>query len=121
MAATRRVAGGPATSIWPSSLTPPSSSPSALAPRPAETPVVGYVRSSKHLHDVSCEAQAEQIRRSVQSTERLVSLPAGPQGIFEASGHKIAVAIITPSGTADRSRRGNGNNKWQQAAEPNPR
>jgi site-specific DNA recombinase len=64
-------------------MTPPSSSPSALAPRPAETPVVGYVRSSKDLHDVSCEAQAEQIRRSVQPTERLVSLPVAPQGIFE--------------------------------------
>jgi Resolvase, N terminal domain/Recombinase/Recombinase zinc beta ribbon domain len=64
-------------------MTPPSSSPSALAPRPADTPVVGYVRSSKDAHDVSCEAQAEQIRRSVQLTERLVSLPAAPQGIFE--------------------------------------
>ena len=64
-------------------MTPASSSPSALAPRPAETPVVGYVRSSKDAHDVSCEAQAEQIRRSVQRTERLVSLPAAPQGIFE--------------------------------------
>ena len=52
-------------------------------PRPAEIPVVGYVRSSKDLHDVSCEAQAEQIRRSVQPTERLISLPSAPRGICE--------------------------------------
>ncbi len=64
-------------------MTRPSSSPSTLALRPADTPVVGYVRSSKDAHDVSCEAQAEQIRRSVQPSERLVSLPAALQGIFE--------------------------------------
>jgi len=35
-------------------------------------PVVGYVRSSKDLHDVSCEAQAERIRQAIPSDERLV-------------------------------------------------
>ena len=63
-------------------MTTRSSSPSA-AGRPADTSVVGYVRSSKDAHDVSCEAQAEQIRRALPAGERLVCLPGAPTGIFE--------------------------------------
>ncbi len=48
-----------------------SSSSSSPPPNP-EIPVVAYVRSSKDLHDVSCEAQAERIRQAIPSGERLV-------------------------------------------------
>ena len=64
-------------------MTPPSSNPSAALARPAEIPVVGYVRSSKDLHDVSCEAQAEQLLKAIQPGERFVSLSNAPRGIFE--------------------------------------
>src|SRR5262245_30331771 len=62
-------------------MTRPSLSPSI--PRPAEIPVVGYVRSSKDLHDVSCEAQAERIRKALGPGEWLVPLPTAPDGLFE--------------------------------------
>ncbi len=45
---------------------------SPASPPNSEVPVVGYVRSSKDLHDVSCEAQAERIRKAIPAGERLV-------------------------------------------------
>lgn len=62
-------------------MTRTSSSASSLPT--GDIPVVGYVRSSKDAHDVSCEAQAERIRRTVAPGERLVPLPGAPDGIFE--------------------------------------
>ncbi len=48
-----------------------------------EVPVAGYVRSSKDAHDVSCDAQADRIRRAIPPGERLVCLPGAPAGVFE--------------------------------------
>ncbi len=62
-------------------MTPASSSP--VRPIVAEIPVVGYVRSSKDLHDVSCDAQTARIRQAIGAGEYLVPLAAAPEGVFE--------------------------------------